>query len=95
MAANERLKKIVLWLIGHGLVGSQKALSVALGYNPTFLSQVVSGDKPMSDKLVFNLVRRFPAVNADYLLGNSDEVSSASSPVSLSPVLVPDLKKGD
>ena len=69
MAANERLKKIVLWLIGHGLVGSQKALSVALGYNPTFLSRVVSGDKPMSNKFIFNLVMRFPAVNADYIFG--------------------------
>ena len=75
---NDRLKKAILWLIGNGHAATQEDLAELLGLNKSYLSQVVSGKKPVSAKLITHLCAVFPELNKDYLLTGSGEISAVN-----------------
>lgn len=69
---NEKLKKVVFWIISQGMAESQEDVAFKVDVNPQYLSQVVTGKKPLSGKLAKNFVRIFKNINLDYLLGDSE-----------------------
>ncbi|NDV47504.1 peptidase S24 [Paludibacter sp. 221] len=74
MSENERLKKVILWLISQGIVDSQENLAQKLGYNASSVSQIVTGRKPLSEKFVRKVISLSEKINSDYLLGVSDDM---------------------
>ena len=70
MAGNERLKKVIQWLISQGIADSQKDLAQKIGYNSSTISHIISGVKPISHKFVQTLCNLSDKVNPNYLLGD-------------------------
>lgn len=75
MPDNERLRRVVHWLISQGFAFSQEDVAQKLGHNKTYLSQIITGRKPMSDKFVTNFCRVFNKCNPDYLLREIGDIS--------------------
>lgn len=78
MPDNKHIKNVVFWLTSQGLIGSQEDLAIKLGYNPSFFSQIISGNKPMSNKFVQKIVAFCDNINPDYLI--TGEGSMLKSP---------------
>ena len=51
-AENQRLKKVVVWLLFKGYANNETELSKLLGYNKSSFSQIVNGKVPLSDKFL-------------------------------------------
>ena len=86
MAENERLKKMILWLISQDIINSQEDLANKLNYNSSSISQIVTGIKPISRKFANNLAKLSDKINIDYLFGEGEMIKSDS--------LQPEIKKG-
>lgn len=80
MADNERLKKVVLWLISQGIVESQEDLAKKLGYNPSSVSQIITGIKPLSNKFANKLAELSGKINLDYLLTGDGKMLKMETP---------------
>jgi len=74
MFENENLKKVILWLTSQGIIESQEDLAKKLGYNPSSISQIVTGKKRISKKFAKKISELSEKINIDYLLGTSDEM---------------------
>lgn len=71
-AVNERLKKVIFWLISQGIVSNQKHMAEILGYGESSLSQIVIGKKPLSHKFAQKVCSLSPKINFNYLMGKED-----------------------
>lgn len=74
MANNERLKKVILWLISQGIIESQEDLATKLGYNASSVSQIVTGVKPISDKFARKIITLSDKININYLLTGNGQM---------------------
>ena len=74
MADNEKLKKVIFWLISQGIENSQEDLANKLGYNPSSVSQIITGIKPLSNKFANKLITLSEKINLDYLLTGEGEM---------------------
>ncbi|GHT11562.1 hypothetical protein FACS189426_13630 [Bacteroidia bacterium] len=72
MAENERLKKVIFWLISQGIVKTQEDLAFQLGYNPSSVSQIVTGLKPLSKKFANKIGKFSDKININYLFGEGE-----------------------
>lgn len=70
MTGNERVKKVIQWLISQDIVENQKDLAQKIGYNSTTISHIISGVKSVSNKFVQNLCSLSDKVNPNYLLSD-------------------------
>jgi phage repressor protein C with HTH and peptisase S24 domain len=68
MSDFERLKKSILWIISQGYAESQEEIAEKIGVNASYLSQVVTGNKPLSQKLIKNLCNTYEKVNSIWIL---------------------------
>jgi transcriptional regulator with XRE-family HTH domain len=87
MPENERLKKVIFWLISQGAAHSQEELAQKIGYNPSSVSQIVTGIKPLSKKFAGKIASLSKKININYLFGEDemlvdDCVCELPSPVS-------------
>ena len=73
---NERLRRVVHWLISQGFAESHEAVANKLGHNKTYLSQILTGQKPVSKKFVKNVCQVFERVNPDYILDGIGDIST-------------------
>lgn len=55
MTENQRIKKVINWLIFQGVAESEKELAELLGYTKSSFSQIVNGKVPLSEKFVKKL----------------------------------------
>lgn len=74
MTKNERVKKVILWLISERIADSQREIADKIGYNSASVSHIVSGLKPVSEKFVRNLCTLSSKINPDYLLSGDPEM---------------------
>jgi transcriptional regulator with XRE-family HTH domain len=72
MTENKRLKNVIFWLISQEIVESQEDFAIKLGYNPSALSQIVTGIKPLSKKFAQKIVNFCNMINSDYLFGDGE-----------------------
>ena len=70
MTGNERVKKVIQWLVSQGIVENQKDLAKKIGYNSSTISHIISGVKNVSGKFVQNLCSLSDKVNPNYLLSD-------------------------
>lgn len=70
MAGNERVKKVIQWLISQGVAENQKDLAKKIGYNSSTISHIISGVKSVSSKFVQNLCSLSDKINPNYLLSD-------------------------
>jgi SOS-response transcriptional repressor LexA len=69
MANNERLKKVIFWMISQNIIESQEDLALKLGYNASSVSQIVTGIKPVSEKFAKKICSLAEGkINIDYLI---------------------------
>ncbi len=81
---NDRLKKLIYWLISQGIVDSQEDMSMRLGYNPSAVSQIVTGKKPLSAKFAKKICSLSEKINSNYLLEGGEMVlNTVSQPFEL------------
>ncbi|GHU96734.1 hypothetical protein FACS1894156_8080 [Bacteroidia bacterium] len=78
---NERVKLVVYWLISQSIVASQEDAATKLGYNAAYLSQVITGVKPVSQKLIKNLCKLSQKINEIYLFDGNGKMILDDSPV--------------
>ena len=76
MTENKQLKNVILWLTSQEIIENQEDLAVKLGYNPSSLSQIVTGKKPISDKFVVKLINFCDKINYSYLFGEGEMLKS-------------------
>lgn len=74
MVNNERLKKVILWLISQNIIESQEDLAIKLGYNPSSVSQIVTGVKPISEKFAKKICSLSSEINVNYLLTGNGQM---------------------
>lgn len=88
MTANERVRKVVNWLIYQGIAANDRELSDLLGYTKTSFSQIVNGKTPLSDKFIIKLCRLDDNLNKVWIakgegsmfLNEPNSVNSAEQP---------------
>ena len=80
MAENKRLKNVISWLISQEIIEKQEDLAVKLGCHPTYLSQIVSGVKPLAKKNAEKIVDICSKINIDYLLGEGEMLKAIRLP---------------
>lgn len=78
MTDKERLKKVIFWLKSVGIANSQQDMAVMLGYNKSSLSQIVSGDKPISEKFIFKLSSLSEKINGNWIKTGEGEMLHSS-----------------
>lgn len=79
MAENERLKKVLNWLIGHEIVSSQEDMAGKLGVSVGHLSHLMTNRRMINEKFVRNLCFAFPMINPGYLLREENNLSSGAN----------------
>lgn len=67
MSENERVKKLVDWLIFMEYASSRKELAELIGYKDTSLSQIENGKVNVSSKFIKNLVNLDKRINEAWL----------------------------
>ena len=80
MSENKKLKNVIFWLISQEIIESQEDFAIKLGYNPSSLSQIVTGTKPLSKKFAQNIVDFCDKINIDYLFGRGAMLKSTELP---------------
>lgn len=74
MADNTKLKKLVKWLIGQGVVSNQKELAKKLGYGKSSFSLIVNEKLPMSGKFVNRLCEVDRRINRKWVVSGEGEM---------------------
>jgi len=91
MHENERLKKVIFWLISQGMAQTQEDVANKIGINPGYLSQLVSGIRPISNKFIKTLCRVFDKLNSNYVLSGIGEISDINEMEVKPDALVPSI----
>lgn len=73
MAKNERLNNVLSGIKFKYKIKTQAEIASKLGTSPTYLSDILSGKYPISEKISDALCEKF-GVNAEYLEGKSDMI---------------------
>lgn len=74
MLENERVKKIVDWLIYMGYATSRKELAELIGYKDTSLSQIENGKVNVSSKFAKNLSNLDSRINESWIMSGEGEM---------------------
>lgn len=68
MTANERIRKVVKWLVYREVAANDRELSDLLGYTKTSFSQIVNGKTPLSEKFAAKLCRLDSNLNKVWIM---------------------------
>ena len=79
MAENERLALVVKELKEKRLIFNNADLASILEVSPTYVSLLINGKKPLTGKMVNNMVTRFPDINPAWLMTGEGEMLRAGS----------------
>ncbi len=74
MFENERVKKLIDWLIFVGYASSRKELAELIGYKDTSLSQIENGKVNVSSKFVNNLSNLDSRINKSWIMSGEGEM---------------------
>lgn len=74
MAENERLALVVKELKEKRLIFNNADLASILEVSPTYVSLLINGKKPLTGKMVNNMVTRFPDINPAWLMTGEGEM---------------------
>jgi transcriptional regulator with XRE-family HTH domain len=80
MVENKRLKNVIFWLISQEIIDTQEDLAEKLGYNPSSLSQIVTGAKPLSEKFINKIVGFCEKINPDYFFNQGSMLRNQPVP---------------
>lgn len=73
MIKNERLKNVLSGIKFKYGIKTQAEIAQKIGTSPTYLSDILSGKYPVSDKISETLCKEF-GINSDYLEGKSEMI---------------------
>lgn len=70
----ERVKSVVKWLIFKDYANNEGELAEKLGYNNSYLSQILNEKTPLSEKFVDNLASIDNSINVEWILTGEGEM---------------------
>ncbi len=83
MTTNERLRKIINWLIYRGAASNERELAERLGYTKSSFSQLVNGKVPLTDRFVGKLCALDANINSVWIMsGDGSMFLSDPAPAS-------------
>ena len=88
MTRSEILTNVFTQLRNAGFVYNKSDFACHLKYEPSYLSAHFSGNRPISDKTFYRILKVFPQVNRAYLFSGEGAILNASGPRK-QPALVP------
>ena len=81
----ERVREALEWLKVNGVFRSNRAIAEKMGYNPSMLSQVITGKSAVSQRFVQTLCAVAPGLRQDWVWnGNGDMFMAQIAPEPLS-----------
>lgn len=69
-----RIRKAMEWLKDNGLFSSNHAIAKSMGYNPSMVSQVITGRSNVSERFVRSLCGICPSLNFDWIWNGNGEM---------------------
>lgn len=84
---NQRLRKIIDELKNARSVYTDADFARIVDVSRSELSQMLSGKRPVSKRLVSNLLTEFPTINEDWLMTGAGEMLDSSSPQTVTTTL--------
>jgi plasmid maintenance system antidote protein VapI len=84
---NQRLRKIIDELKNARSVYTDADFARIVDVSRSELSQMLSGKRPVSKRLVSNLLTEFPTINEDWLMTGAGEMLDSSSPQAVTTTL--------
>jgi plasmid maintenance system antidote protein VapI len=84
---NQRLRKIIDELKNARSVYTDADFARIVDVSRSELSQMLSGKRPVSKRLVSNLLAEFPTINEDWLMTGAGEMLNSSTPQTVTTTL--------
>lgn len=84
---NQRLRKIIDELKNARSVYTDADFARIVDVSRSELSQMLSGKRPVSKRLVSNLLTEFPTINEDWLMTGAGEMLDSSTPQAVTATL--------
>lgn len=84
---NQRLRKIIDELKSARSVYTDADFARIVDVSRSELSQMLSGKRPVSKRLVSNLLTEFPTINEDWLMTGAGEMLDSSTPQTVTATL--------
>jgi plasmid maintenance system antidote protein VapI len=84
---NQRLRKIIDELKNARSVYTDADFARIVDVSRSELSQMLSGKRPVSKRLVSNLLTEFPTINEDWLMTGAGEMLNSSTPQTVTTTL--------
>lgn len=84
---NQRLRKIIDELKNARSVYTDADFARIVDVSRSELSQMLSGKRPVSKRLVSNLLTEFPTINEDWLMTGAGEMLDSSTPQTVTTTL--------
>lgn len=84
---NQRLRKIIDELKNARSVYTDADFARIVDVSRSELSQMLSGKRPVSKRLVSNLLTEFPTINEDWLMTGAGEMLDSSTPQTVTATL--------
>lgn len=84
---NQRLRKIIDELKNARSVYTDADFARIVDVSRSELSQMLSGKRPVSKRLVSNLLTEFPTINEDWLMTGAGEMLDSSTPQAVTTTL--------
>lgn len=92
MEEQQRIKKVINWLIFNEVSNNERALSELLGYTKSSFSQIVNGRVPLSEKFVDKLCSLDENINKVWIMqgvGNMFQSEQKDTPICVEDVTIP------
>lgn len=92
MKEQQRIKKVINWLIYNEVSTNERALSELLGYTKSSFSQIVNGRVPLSEKFVDKLCSLDENINKVWIMqgiGNMFLSKQKDTPISVEDITIP------
>ncbi len=70
----ERVREALEWLKANGVFRSNRAIAEKMGYNPSMLSQVITGKSAVSQRFVQTLCAVAPGLRQDWVWNGKGEM---------------------
>lgn len=81
MTEQQRIKKIIKWLIFSDFAENDKEVAENLGYTKSSLSQIVTGKVPVSEKFIKKLCSADKNINEEWINTGEGEMLKTDTPI--------------
>ena len=85
----ERVRQAMEWLKDNKLFNSNRAIAEKMGYNPSVVSQVITGKSNVSERFVKSLCGVYPPLSFEWIWSGEGRMIKETAPRQQEPVPEP------